>query len=343
MIPFAFTHLLVELCAFLLSSPRIDVVSDHGSRYQWVPAIPQGNGREENRWQEGMGPNGHVQPVVLNDTLLIIGSRHTWKSADGIQWKAFPHDGKWGTRYGASHCVYDGKIWIMGGGKSWERFENDLWASGDGLHWTLITPSAPWSARRGHAALVYEGKIWVVGGAESSGRPDVLPTRSLNDTWTSTDGKTWQRAGRNAPWQAEFSNAFFSTSMSAHIFGGKLWVLGGPLGNGVWNSTDGDQWTKAAKHASWAPRYARGTCVFDNMLWVFGGPGLNDVWYSRDGKSWEQLTNAPWSPRAPGYTVVFKNRMWMFGGKTGRSGEGDRGDDVWFLQASSTPPVRTSR
>lgn len=343
MISSALSLLVVQLCALLPSPFLIGVDSDDGSRYQWVRAIPQGNGREEARWQEGTWPNIHAQPVVLNDTLLIIGSRHTWKSSDGIQWKAFLHDGKWGTRYGASHIVYDGKIWIMGGGKHWERFENDVWSSGDGLHWTLITSSAPWTARRGHAALVYKEKMWIVGGAESSGRPDVLPTRSLDDVWISTDGKTWKCVGWHAPWQAEYSKAFFSTSMSGHVFDEKLWVIGGPRGNSVWYSTDGGQWTMATEQASWAPRYARGSGVFSSMLWVFGGPGLNDVWCSRDGKSWDQLTNAQWSSRAPGYTVVFQGRLWMFGGKTGRSGEGNWGDDVWYLQDFSSPPSRISR
>lgn len=300
-------------------------------QYHWSRALEKESGREEAQWEEGTWPRIHVEPVVYNDTLLMIGTSRTWKSPDGIHWKAFPHNGKWGKRYGASYTLFDGKIWVMGGMKTWDEFTNDVWLSEDGIEWTLVTNSAPWTRRRGHATLVHEGMMWLMGGAESSGRPDILPKGSLGDVWKTADGKTWKQVTSNSPWQTEFSKEYFSSTTSGLQFDGRIWIIGGPGGNGVWSSRNGLTWTQEAKHSTWPARYARGTAVFENMFWVFGGSGHNDVWYSRDGKDWELLIlHAPWSPRAPGPVIVFRNRLWMFGGKTGQSN--DRGDDVWYLQ-----------
>lgn len=303
------------------------------ARYEWIRAIEQGKGRQEEDWKGDGWPNIHVAAVVFNDSLLMIGKNFTWTSSDGIHWTRHGHDGQWGQRYGSAHTVFGGKIWIMGGMKSWDRFSNDIWSSPDGLHWTLVTTKAPWSERRGHAVLVHRGKLWVVGGAESSGQKNALPIHSLADVWSSQDGIAWERVTAEAPWSTKFSLTFFSTSIPAHVFAGKLWMIGAPGRNTVWYSEDGRAWTMATEHASWKERYARGSAVFDSLLWVFGGEDLNDVWASENGKAWKQIAqHAPWSPRAPGTIVVFKNKLWMYGGKSGKSE--DPSDDVWYLTVS---------
>ncbi len=303
--------------------------------YHWKKAIESGTGREESDWKEGSWPRIYVEPLVSGDTLLMIGSDRTWRSVDGIRWKASPHNGRWGKRYGASYTLFKGRMWIMGGMKTWDDFANDVWASENGTEWTLVTASAPWTKRRGHATLVHEGKMWLVGGAESSGASDMLPKKSLGEVWVTADGMTWEKVTDRGPWQAEFSKEFFSTNTPAHQFAGKIWVMGGPLRNSVWSSADGRHWMMEAEHAPWPGRYAGGTAVFDNRLWIFGGAGHHDVWFSINGKAWEQLTaQAPWSPRAPGPVVAFHDRLWMFGGKTGKSN--DPGDDVWYLEPNRT-------
>ena len=323
--------LAVQLASFNLSP------TGRHHQYHWIKALEKGTGREEAGWQEGTWPRIYVEVVVQRDTLLMIGSSRTWKSADGIHWRAFPHNGKWGKRYGASYTLFRDKIWLIGGMKTWDDFANDVWSSEDGLRWTLITGSAPWRKRRGHATIVHDGMMWIIGGAESSGKPDVLPKGSLGDVWKTADGKAWELVVSNAPWQTEFSKEYFNTTTSGHQFNDALWVIGGPRENCVWQSSDGVHWTMVVGRAAWPTGYARGTAVYDHKLWVFGGADLNDVWFSSEGKTWEQLTpNAPWSPRAPGPVVVFNNRIWMFGGKTGRSN--DHGDDVWYLESNTRYP-----
>ncbi|MBI4428706.1 MAG: hypothetical protein HY562_06270 [Ignavibacteriales bacterium] len=302
--------------------------------YDWVLAINSGkSGSDEKKFTEGQWPNIHVSPVVWKDTLFMIGKEFTWTSADGIRWQRRKHDGGWGQRYGSAQAVFAGKIWYMGGMKSWESFSNDVWSSSDGVHWIQVADRAPWTERRGHGALVFNGRLWIVGGAESSGRADVLPRRSLADVWSSADGSTWICEASQAPWSRTFSLNSFNTTTPVHVFNGKLWMVGAPGTNSVWFSENGHDWKMATERAAWKGRYARGSAVFDNKIWIFGGDGLNDVWSSEDGAEWKLvMQNAPWSPRAPGYSVAFRNKLWMFGGKTGKSH--DSGDEVWYLKNS---------
>lgn len=324
----------MNLPTFVLFAAMPLIFLGSSSSYEWVLAIESGKSCDDEKpLTEGAWPNIHVPPVVRNDTLFMIGKNFTWTSSDGIRWQRRRHNGQWGQRYGSAHAVFAGKIWLMGGMKSWESFSNDVWASSDGLDWIQVTAGAPWSERRGHAALVFNGRLWIVGGAESSGKANVLPRQSLGDVWSSTDGSTWNGESAQAPWSTGFSDKFFSSSVSGHVFNERLWIVGAPGTNSVWYSENGRDWRIATGRASWKERYARGSAVFDNLLWVFGGDGLNDVWNSKNGQNWNQVNqNAPWSPRAPGYTVVFRNKLWMFGGKTGKSH--DPGNEVWYLKNS---------
>lgn len=324
--------LILQIGAVL---PSAFIVTFHGDRdqnYHWVQAAEKGSGSKEEKWIKGTWPRLYLTPVVRNDVLHLFGAEFTWTSGDGVTWSPQKHDGGWGTRYGAAHVEFGERFWIIGGMKTWDKFENDVWSSEDGLQWELVTPKAPWSARRGHAVFVRDGKMWLIGGAESSGRPDVLPNRSLGDVWVSGDGSTWHQVSGDAPWSSEFSRAYFSSPVSAHLFDGKFWILGYPGGNSIWSSIDGRAWVRETGNAGWLPREGRGSAVFDGKLWVFGGMNYRDVWYSGNGRDWHLLDKeAPWSGRSPGPTVIFKNSLWIFGGKTGRSN--DRGDDVWYLEA----------
>ena len=305
------------------------VYSDLKSDYQWVQISPPGSGREEAQWVGGTWPRLYLPPVVRGDTLFLFGEHFTFTTTDGKSWHRRRHTGGWGERYGASHVAFDNRFWIMGGMKTWDKFQNDIWVSSDGFDWTRGTERAPWSERRGHAVFSHQGTLWLVGGAESSGKHDVLPSRSIGDVWKSEDGLEWQSVTIEGPWATDFSPAYFSSSVSAYSFLDRLWVFGGSE-NHFWHSGDGRMWERSRTRTRIPPRRAGKTVVFDDNLWLFGGEGRNDVWSSEDGDSWLQGGQAPWSQRAPGPSVVFLDRLWIFGGKTGRPD--DRGDDLWTLQ-----------
>jgi hypothetical protein len=217
--------------------------------------------------------------------------------------------------------------------KSWDNFKNDAWYSSDGVDWKLATRDAGWTPRRGHTTLVYDNRLWVLGGAASSGRPDKLPERNLNEVWYSTDGIKWTRATASAPWSGNYNSL---------VFRDKMWVIGE---GGVWHSGDGRNWLRAVSGARWLERggnNAAGCLVFDEKIWLFGGLGpngtLNDVWHSHDGIRWQQAArSAPWTPRDAQHSVVFNNKLWIYGEKTGREEAGFSGD-VWYMALSEAVP-----
>jgi len=324
--------LLVQLAPWFI---EVNLRSGPGKEYQWVQISPSGSGKEEHEWTTGTWPRLYLPPVVRGDTLFLFGERFTFTTVDGRTWQRRRHTGGWGERYGAAHVAFNNKFWILGGMKTWDKFENDIWVSNDGYQWRLVTEDAPWSERRGHSVFHHLGALWLVGGAESSGKHDVLPTHSLGDAWRSENGSTWQRVTQTAPWAAEFSRIFFNSDASAHSFLDRLWVFGGP-GNNLWQSDEGQSWKRISNAPGLPARLAGKTIIFDEKFWLFGGSGRNDVWSSPNGVAWTHLGNAPWSERAPGQSVVFLQRLWVFGGKTGRSN--DPGDDVWTLQRRTTAP-----
>jgi hypothetical protein len=263
--------------------------------------------------------------------LFIVGQKSIWSSADGINWSSQPKT-DWGERYGMAHVFFDNKIWMLGGMRSWADFRNDVWYSSDGKDWKLATANAAWTRRRDHSVLVFDNKMWLLGGVEGSGRADQLPSRSLNDVWSSTDGVNWTKVTARAPWAARGGHIGL-------VFDDKLWVIGGVGLRDVWSSVNGREWTQVTSQAEWSERQNNGGLVFDSKMWIFGGRGLNDVWYSSDGQRWRlAFAQAPWSTRTAFHSVVFADKLWIYSGKTGR--KDSWAGDVWTMTNGG---VKTSK
>jgi len=182
----------------------------------------------------------------------------------------------WNARNGAAACVFDGKIWVMGGVCP-ASYLNDVWYSPDGENWTCATTAAPWSARTGHSAVSYDGKMWMIGGgAWGAG------FETKNDVWSSTDGISWTDVTDSAPWPPRMGHSLVTCY-------DKMWVLGGGNHSGitlndVWHSSDGENWICADSSAGWAARESQYAAVQNDRLWVLAGRSassscFNDVWY----------------------------------------------------------------
>jgi hypothetical protein len=73
--------------------------------------------------------------------------------------------------------MYDGRLWIVGGGNN-----NDVWYSTSGSSWTQITGAAPWAGRIYHVGVVHDDRMWIAAGTSGnmlndvwySGKPDLL-------------------------------------------------------------------------------------------------------------------------------------------------------------------------
>jgi Big-like domain-containing protein len=134
---------------------------------------------------------------------------------------------------------------------------------------------------------------------------------------------------------------------SAVSWRGKLWLVGGRpmplLGGGtsseVWNSDDGNQWTRVTADGGFPGRTPGSTAVFNDRLWLLGGMqgssgGLvtwnNDVWSSGDGITWRRdVLSAPWPGRSGHGAFEFNGKLWVVGGYPSPFGAEEGGDDAW--------------
>ncbi len=288
----------------------------------------------DNGWQTlfpeaPFGGRGYPVFLTFQDKVWVIGGRgnnghlnDVW-SFDGISWTQFDHDlntdgiqnAPWPARAHFTGVVFDGKIWIFGGGQNGVGY-NDVW-SFDGVSWTQFDhdlntdgiQNAPWSARNGHKVVVFEDKIWMF--SKISGD-------NLNDVW-SFDGVSWTQFDHDLN-TGGIQGPPMTTSHwepILNVFNNKIWLMGGWNGvgsNEVW-SFDGISWTQfdhdlntdGIQNAPWSPRWEFADVLYDDKLWIMAGssPFKNDVW-SFDGISWTQfdhdlntdgIQNAPWPAR----------------------------------------------
>jgi hypothetical protein len=156
----------------------------------------------------------------------------------------------------------------------------------------LVTPGASFVPRMYHSTIAFSGKMWLFGGVGIvQETPRSTAVKSLNDVWTSDDGRTWTKVSSNVP------------ARCGHVmveFDGKLWLFGGYSGswgtykNDVWSSSDGSTWTCVTDSAQFSPRINHAAAVFSGRMFILGGltntSHVNDVWSSVDGVTWEKTS-----------------------------------------------------
>jgi dihydrofolate reductase len=161
-----------------------------------------------------------------------------WSSDDGVTWNEETKDSsaKFSARLGHSSVVFnDGsgeKIWVFGGTDNNSSVLDDVWSSTDGKTWTEETKdsSKKFSARHGHQSVVFDNKMWVFGG-----NTDAVGFVTVNDVWSSTDGKNWTKIRGNGD-----ANGFTARYQGASVlFEKKVWLIGGTNKDGhrndVWS------------------------------------------------------------------------------------------------------------
>lgn len=180
------------------------------------------------------------------------------------------------------------------------------------------------------AALVYQRKLWFY---------DFARRRILS----SDDGQSWVLRGS--------ISAAVSSSSTAVVFHGKIWILSGLRNNSaattdvceLWSSDDGVTLTLAAR-APFRERFGQAMTVFNDRLWVVAGAEFDwdqyraiaqrDIWSSGDGVNWvREVDSAPFEPRYNHRLNTFNGRLWLIAGEGQRgSGASDSRQplkDVW--------------
>jgi leucine-zipper-like transcriptional regulator 1 len=117
-----------------------------------------------------------------------------------------------------------------------------------------------------------------------------------------------------------------------------MWVLhNGTSGVEVWNSIDGEAWSKVAT-APFGKRTETSVVVFQGKIRVIGGldasgnAPMDDVWSSLNGKDWVLETALPgFGRRASFGCAVSGGKIWVSGGYDLEPGSANRMflDDVW--------------
>jgi Cadherin-like beta sandwich domain/Putative Ig domain len=223
------------------------------------------------------GVNIPVNFVYDGTMWVATNDGNFYNSVDGADWTLVTDAAPWRGRYAAGGAVFADRMWVMGGFKKGELF-NDIWSSANGVNWTLETDNAPWSKRQVFSMVaVHDNALWIMGG----GITMYHPFKAYRDVWKSTDGRNWTKVTDEAPWAARIWGA-------SAVYRNRLWILGGfhsepvweNLGR-VWYSGDGADWNELVTETAWSPRHELSAYVFDGKLWVVAGnswPLKNDVW-----------------------------------------------------------------
>lgn len=262
----------------------------------------------------------HLTLVHDNKLWLVGGSNFTvnppyplpepgndvWWTSDGENWTEATSNAAYGDRYGQSCVSFDGKLWVIGGSRSYgfpAVFTNDVWYSEDGANWTQATESAPFSPRMEHASVVHDGRIWVIGGR----RQDYSPA---GDVWSSEDGAAWSQVATSLPFYhgirpgaASFGNRLIVASSAFHAASGADY-------GAIWSSVDGLSWERETP-ASLAPGYDGAVlAAMDDTLFALGG------YYNR-ASGWSAVYLSKFGPRVSASVSSLDFGVRLIGAKAG--------------------------
>jgi hypothetical protein len=222
----------------------------------------------------------------IGSTVFVWGGDHInpaadcWSSTDGETWTQLATSA-WPVRtiYGA--CVYDNKLWIMGG-QTTDLLHTtsfyDVYSSPDGVTWTQQSNSSGnsflWKNLAG-SVCSFNGKIHQISGGDYpiSGAPQYGDQSHR----TTTDGVTWTTE-TNVPFTGK-------QYVDCIEWDGKLWVICGyrfANTKDIWYMNTDGSWHSYIAHDDFLPRHATGIATFDdgthNCLVLTNGNYHDDCW-----------------------------------------------------------------
>ena len=199
------------------------------------------------------GPRAFYCTAVLNNRIYVFGGQtipdiapaeelfhdDVWCSEDGKNWVKVLDHVPWAPRLLiGSPAVFQGKIWILGGGtydtpkRPQRLYFNDVWNTADGVHWTQVAKSATWSPRQMHDVGAFDNRLWVMGGYNEHAAPGEKTRGNRKDVWHSSDGVNWQELP-DTPWLPRHGGSVF-------LHDGSLWMVAG-------NNMTSDAWKLVRK------------------------------------------------------------------------------------------------
>jgi hypothetical protein len=183
----------------------------------------------------GSGNRYDFQLIEFNNKLWLIGGfddtgdpKYTINySLDGFTWVWLHQHTPFAARGNFACCVYDGKVWVHGGGLT------SIYNSENMYIWTLVSSDAGLGPRSGHSLLVYNELMWCVAGIDGS--------TEKNDIYNSSNGIDWNLIQGTADFSARYNCATI-------VFLDELYILCGYTGStwpeDAYHSNDGVAWTQ---------------------------------------------------------------------------------------------------
>lgn len=234
-----------------------------------------------------------------------------------------------------SAVVIDGKMYVFGGGKDYNPFDDfHVYDPATGGSWTNISvPSSGTmpGARFHHSAVTIDGKMYVFGGENNA--------FALNDlhVYDPAEGGRWTDISVptfGSPPTARYGH-------TAVAIDGKMYVFGGSDGSDgkndlyVYDPKAGGRWTDISVPTSGlvpAVRVAHSAVAIDGKMYIFGGSEVNFSYDLNDlyvydpavGGSWTTISTpasgSPPSERGFHSAAPIAGKMYIFGGNIGPSG-----------------------
>ena len=176
------------------------------------------------RWDFGI--------AVYNGSIWVIGGTEdgivhndVWYSSDGVTWTEATAQAAFSPRMNLDAVEFNNTLWVTGG-FDWTRDYSDIWTSQDGSSWQEVVMDAPFQDRRYHGFESGSEGLFVIGGLR-----DYVNSPYYDDTWYSSDGKSWTRVTDNATFLAD-------QGITTALFNDRLYIIGGDSGNSVWYSQE---------------------------------------------------------------------------------------------------------
>ena len=211
---------------------RMWVADNEGTLFASADGTQWERVNDQTPWKGRYATGG----AVFAGRMWVLGGKgagalhaDVWSSADGVEWTLEVAQAPWSPRQIFSMlAVHREQLWLVGGGiTNYHPFKayREVWCSPDGRNWTKALDEAPWPGRIWSTVIPYQGRLWLLGGFRAE------PTwNNFDDVWHSADGVNWRQLPCPEIWSARHE-------LSAYVFAGKLWVVGGnawPLTNDVW-------------------------------------------------------------------------------------------------------------
>lgn len=253
----------------------------HFADVQFAPLNPNG---PVASWTTSSFSSGRAYHGVetWNGYLYVIGGMSSGTPLSDVQYSQIQPSGTPGTwlptaslsgpRFGLSSAVYNGYLYVTGGGGTADVFYAQV-QSGGSLNGWQSTNSFN-TGRTNHAAVAYRGYLYILGGHDGSNFKNDVQYAPINPD------------GTVGTWQDTTGFPIPRTLLTSVAYNGYLYVIGGENGTALNDiryapiNPDGTIGSWTATTGFYEPRSDHISVAYNGFLYVLSGWGSQSVQYA---------------------------------------------------------------